>query len=58
MAAACCESKLVQGRVQVRRRVQIVLKQKLHGAFTRFTSFSHTHTMPQKPWPRNHNLAL
>jgi hypothetical protein len=32
---------LSQLEFQVLRRVQIVLKKKLHGAFTRFTSFAH-----------------
>jgi hypothetical protein len=42
MAAARCESpKFIQRPLQILRRIQIVLKQELHGAFARFASFAH-----------------
>ena len=31
----------LQRPLQILRRIQVVLKQKLHGAFARFTSFAH-----------------
>src|ERR1043166_9615941 len=37
-------------------RVQVVLKQKLHGALPRLTSLAHSPTMPQKGSVRNENF--
>ena len=49
--------KFVQRSLEVVGRVQIVLKQKLHGAFARLAAFSHSATtMPEKESARNEKL--
>jgi hypothetical protein len=42
MADARCESqKLIECSLEIIRRIQVVLKQKLNGAFTRLASHTH-----------------
>jgi hypothetical protein len=39
---------MIQGHIQVFRRIQIMLKQKLHGTFPCLTAFTHGSRMPKK----------
>src|SRR5579872_2861644 len=47
---------MVQGLVQPFRRIQIMLKEKLNGAFARLTSFAHNPMMTEKDRWRNENF--